>query len=84
MSSFDIPVIPKDETTTITITKFVIDNIDVAIFKSALISVSIFSTDTKFIKSIPIPMTTEEYLGWGSNDEYIINFVCSKLGLTRE
>jgi len=82
MSGTEISVVPKEESVSFTITRFEIGSVSVILYTTATIVVSLYSVD-KFIKSEVITMTEEEYAGWGADDDYLVAFVCSKLGLVK-
>lgn len=45
--------------------------------------VKCYDVNNKFLFDKQFVIEGDEYLNWGSNDDYIINLVCSKMGLTR-
>jgi hypothetical protein len=83
MSSTEIIVVPHNETTTVTVTRFEISQVTVTLFKSAQVIVNLYAAERKYLKCEVIDLTQEEYLGWNNNDEYLVDLVCSKLGLTK-
>lgn len=44
--------------------------------------VSLFDTDNKYVSTISIPLAGDDYLNWGVDDEYLVNFICNKLNFT--
>lgn len=65
-----------------TIQYFLIRNTVVVPFTSCSVSVDTFDVDKNFIYNRILTMTTQQYLEWQNNDDYLLNFVCSSLGLT--
>ena len=68
--------------TTKVISGFDIQNIDLVLFNSARIVVRLLNEDGSVIDFTNIIMDSEDYIKWGSDDQYIINFIASKLGFT--
>ena len=81
-SNTDISVVPKEETSTVTVTRFEITSVTIELFKSALVIVNLFSLD-KFLKCEVIQLSEEEYLAWNNDDIYLVDLVCLKLGLVK-
>jgi hypothetical protein len=65
-----------------TIQYFSIQNTIIIPFTSATVSVSTFDQNKQYIYNRILTMTKEEYLNWNNNDIYLLNWICSKLGLT--
>ena len=72
---------PITKTTTIEYNRFKIKNILIELNASAKIVVLIFPTDETKDSVIckTIEMTPEEYALWGTDDNYIINYIKGKL-----
>jgi hypothetical protein len=62
------------------ISSFTIANFNVNLFNSAFINVILNDTSNNVIQTVNINLTKEEYDGWTSDDNYIINLVANKLG----
>ena len=75
---FETPII---KTTIVEYNRFKIKNIVIELNSAAKIVVLIFPTDELKDSVIckTIEMTTEEYSLWGSDDNYIIDFVKNKV-----
>jgi len=67
---------PKVVTKTFTYTEFSIKDIIITLNKSAKFIVILYGDDTDVVD---IEMTTEEYQNWGSDDDYVIQFIKNKL-----
>ena len=61
--------------------KIKIMNVD--LFKSITICVSLL-TNNKNVDNKILKITGEEYNNWGNDDNYIINLVLTKLGLSKK
>lgn len=44
--------------------------------------VSVFNTDKKFISTVLLPLEGEDYLLWGNDDNYLVNYICNKMNFT--
>lgn len=42
-----------------------------------------YDVNNKFLFDQVFVIEGQEYLNWGNNDEYLVDLVCSKLGLTK-
>ena len=73
-------IIPFDRTTTTTITRFEIDNIDIRVFSSARIRVNLYNLAGQLIDIANVILSGDDYANWGSDDQYIINYVANALG----
>ena len=68
--------IPKVVTKTITYTQFVIKDIVIRLNNSAKFIVILYGDETDVVD---IEMTPQEYEAWGSDDNYVIQFIKTKL-----
>lgn len=66
----------------VTINYIKINNVSVIPFTSATISVDTFTEDKNFVYNKFLTMDTQTYLQWMNNDQFLINWICSQLGLT--
>ena len=73
-------IIPFNRTTTTTITSFGIDNIDIRVFSSATIRVNLYNLAGQLIDIANVILSGDDYANWGSDDQYIINYVVNALG----
>jgi hypothetical protein len=65
-----------------TIAKVNILCLNVVFFETARFMVEILADSGQSLSQHYFDLTKEEYLAWQNNDEYIINLLCSKVGLT--
>ena len=75
-------IVPYDQITTIIIYSFNIENIDLDLFNSAKIRVSLLGEKGNAVDVKYVVMAGEDYTNWGNDDQYVINFVASTLGFT--
>jgi hypothetical protein len=67
---------PKVVTKTVTYTEFAIKDIIISLNQSARFIVILYGDETDVVD---IEMTPEEYADWGSDDDYVIQFIKNKL-----
>jgi hypothetical protein len=67
---------------TIIATSFIVKCRTLELFTSATFVVSLLDVNNTIISSQFITLTTEQYLMWNNNDDYITNLVASILGVT--
>ncbi len=81
MSDINVNVQDSPYVVTNTINKVQIRVMNVELFTSVSVAASLFNNDSlidnKFFK-----IEGEEYNNWGNSDQYIVNLVLTKLGLT--
>lgn len=65
-----------------TLTLLNIVGINVSLDNSAIIQVSILG-ENNVSQSVTLFMSPEVYAGWGSSDDYVVNWVLNELGLQR-
>ena len=73
---------PYDIVSSITVTRFEIDSIDIRLFTSAVIRVNLFGLDGFRVSVRNVLMEGDDYANWGNDDQYIITFVMNALGFT--
>jgi hypothetical protein len=73
--NLDTPII---ETVVRTYTKFFIKNVTVNINSSATIIILLYPVEGDIVSRI-IEMDGSDYANWGSDDNYLINFIKNKL-----
>jgi hypothetical protein len=82
MSDIKINVQDSPHVVTNTINRVQIRVMNVELFTSVNVSVSLFNNesiiDNKFFK-----IEGDEYNNWGNSDQYLVNLVLTKLGLTQ-
>ena len=62
-------------------TKMIIKVIYIELNQSAVISVRLYNNDSKLLDSNEFTLSGEEYNDW-HDDNYLIDYVCTKYGLT--
>jgi hypothetical protein len=67
---------PKVVTKTITYTEFAIKDIIISLNQSARFIVILYGDETDVVD---VEMTPSEYEAWGSDDNYVIQFIKTKL-----
>ena len=75
-------IVPVEQSTTKIITSFKVFVNSVDLFEKAKIRVQLFDTNNNFVKMEFLEMSGEDYNNWGSDDNYIINYVAQKYGFT--
>lgn len=45
--------------------------------------VTMFTEETRFVEAKTVPIPSEVYVAWGTDDNFIIDYVLTELGLTR-
>lgn len=78
MTEFNIQ--PKEFVETTIVNKFEINEVEVKLYKGAVLSVMLFSDSNDYYKCIRVDLTQEEYNNWGEDDNYIRDLVCQRLG----
>ena len=61
---------------------FCVNIIVMKIFVSVTISVSFFDENNICIDFVTLELTGEDYTNWGTDDNYLINYVAEKYGMT--
>lgn len=80
----EVNVQSKDIVTTQTVSKIKIDDIKVNLNSSARITVQLLNEDGGLVGVEFVNMVGPDYDNWGSDDQYLVNFVFTKLGLVGE
>ena len=75
-------VIPQQTTVTVASIRVGCQNIN--LFTDATFLVDLYDANGVRVDRRVVPITHEEYLAWNSDDQFILNLVASKLGLTIE
>jgi len=75
-------IIPYDQTTIKTVTRFRVDVNNIILFSSANLGVVLFDENNICVNSFPMIISGDEYANWGGNDEYIGQLIADKLGFT--
>jgi len=75
-------VIPQQ--TTVMVSRIQVRCQNINLFVDASFLVDLYDADGVRVDRRVVPITNEEYLEWNSDDQFILNLVASKLGLTIE
>lgn len=75
-------IVPVEKTTTKVVVRFAMDIIDLVLNTSANFRVITYDIEGSSIDTTSVLIAGEDYAAWGSNDEYVIQFVATKLGFT--
>ena len=82
MSENNFNIKPKEIITTTTITKITITTHNIIINSSVNLLVTYYDEKDKYVETIHLLLDGEDYKLWGSDDNYLLNWVCNKLNLT--
>ena len=82
MDDINISVIDSPYTKSYTINKVVIRVMNLELYKSVNVHVRLMDNN-QMVKSEMILIAGEDYTNWGNNDDYIVTYVLTKLGLTK-
>ena len=77
-------ILPFEKTTTTVITSFTIMITDVVLFTSVRVRVDMFDQNQNRVDCTFLIIEGEDYAQWGTDDQYIINYVCEKMGFARK
>ena len=75
-------IVPTEKTTTKVVVRFAMDITELVLNTSATFRVITYDIDGSSIDTTSILLAGEDYTAWGSDDEYVIQFVATKLGFT--
>lgn len=75
-------IVPVEKTTTNVVVRFAMVITELVLNTSATFRVSTYDIDGRSIDVTSVLLAGEDYAAWGSNDEYVIQFVATKLGFT--
>ena len=82
MNQINVNVVPAPYVKpTVDITSIHIRVMNVVLFKSVNVNVTLFSNND-FVDSKSFLLEGADYTSWGNDDTYIVNYVLNKLGLT--
>ena len=70
---------PVNLTTTKTINGFLINQVTITPFTEANVVASLYDASNNLITTKSIVLTGTDYTNWGNNDQYIINYIESKI-----
>ena len=80
-SNRDISITPITVTTTTVIDKFVIQRVEVKLKESAHIVVDLVNNTGNYAGSKYLTVSGEDYANWGSDDDYLINWIKNNLNV---
>lgn len=83
MSTLAINIVPKDVTQVDTVTNIELHTSNLVLGSSIDINVLFKDTQDRVFKVEMVRVQGEEYSQWGSDDNYLIDLVLSKLELSR-
>jgi hypothetical protein len=84
MNSINISIQEKEIAyTTETISKIKISDGTIELKNSVTFIVLLMNSNSDILKREKVKIEGEEYTNWGNNDQYILNLILSKLGLTQ-
>lgn len=75
-------IVPTEKTTTKVVVRFAMDIIDLVLNTSATFRVITYDIEGSSIDTTTVILAGEAYSNWGTNDEYVIQFVATQLGFT--
>jgi len=78
--SSSINVEPYSITKTNTVTSFSIRVIDLTLFSSVTLMVSLFDASGNLVTNQAMTLNGDNYTAWGSDDSYINTYVATQLG----
>lgn len=77
-----VPIQTATITETKTVTSFKVHVVNVELFTSVTVAVSLFNDVGAIVGSRCYVIGGDEYLAWNNDDQYLINLVAQKLGFT--
>lgn len=83
MSTENVPIKPTDKVETHTITSVDFSFFDYVLFKRVRAICSLRTADGHIVTNIPYTIEGDEFAAWGSDDQYIVDLLLTKLGLAR-
>lgn len=48
---------------------------------SAVLMVSLYDDKDKYVSTVNLDLTGDDYTNWGNNDDYLLTYVCNKLNI---
>lgn len=83
MSTINISVLEKDKIQSKTVNKIRIIDGNIELKSSVTFTVLLMNSNSEVLSKELVKIEGDEYSNWGSDDQYILNLVLSKLGLTQ-
>ncbi len=75
-------IIPKEKIIKKTLISFSIKITDFIFNQSVTLLVTLYDTDGAIVENNFLVLEGSDYNNWSNNDDYIINYVCQKFGLS--
>lgn len=75
-------ITPFNEITTKTAVRFSLDIAKMELGSSATFRVTLLDSDNKCVSSKYVTLEGQDYLNWGTDDKYVLNYVARTLGFT--
>lgn len=75
-------IVPTEKTTTKIVVRFSMDILTLVVNTSASFRVVTFDIDGSSIDTTTVILAGEDYSAWGTNDDYVVQFVATQLGFT--
>lgn len=79
-----VQVEPKDFVQTQTCTSVSVRVVDVELNVSASLNITLLDANNNIIKMDRITVSGADYTAWGTDDNYIVNYVLALYGLTQK
>lgn len=73
---------PKEVAVINKITSITIQVSSIVFNLSALLLVSLYDENDKYISTVNMELTGDDYTNWGNNDDYLLQYVSQKLNIT--
>jgi hypothetical protein len=75
-------IVPFNEVTTKTAVRFSLDIANMELSVSATFRISLYDVNDNCFSNKYVTLQGEDYLKWGTDDKYVLNFIAKELGLT--
>lgn len=63
--------------------KYITINVtSITLYTSVSLSIGLYDVNQNIVTNVNMDIEGEDYLQWGSNDTYLIDVVCKRLGFT--
>jgi len=82
--SINSNIVPYTITTVSNVVSFSVTCRELILFTTAMFIVTSYDINNNQISCVPITLTTEQYLAWNNDDDYILTLIASILGYTIE
>jgi hypothetical protein len=75
-------IVPFNEVTTKTAVRFSIDIANIELCVSATFRISLYDVNDNCFSNKYVTLEGQDYLNWGTDDKYVVNYISKVLGLT--